>query len=71
MNPIKWFLRVLRRGLTLGAIIAIVLIDFLIITVEDITMSNKLLIMFVCDMLYILIQIFIYYIVWFIIMKED
>lgn len=71
MNPIKWFLRVLRRGLTLGAIVAIVLIDFIIITVEDITMSDKLLIMFVCDMLYILIQIFIYYIVWFIIMKED
>lgn len=71
MNPIKWFLRVLRRGLTLGAIVAIVLIDFLIITVEDITMSDKLLIMFVCDMLYILMQIFIYYIVWFIIMKED
>lgn len=71
MNPIKWFLRVLRRGLTLGAIVAIVLIDFLIMTVEDITMSDKLLIMFVCDMLYILIQILIYYIVWFIIMKED
>lgn len=71
MNPIKWFLRVLRRGLILGAIIAIVLIDLLILTVEDITMSDKLLIMFVCDMLYILIQIFIYYIVWFIIMKED
>lgn len=71
MNPIKWFLRVLRRGLTLGTIVAIVLIDFLIMTVEDITMSDKLLIMFVCDMLYILIQIFIYYIVWFIIMKED
>lgn len=71
MNPIKWFLRVLRRGLTLGAIVAIVLIDFLIMTVEDITMSDKLLIMYVCDMLYILIQIFIYYIVWFIIMKGD
>ena len=71
MNPIKWFLRVLRRGLILGAVVAIVLIDFIIMTVEDITVSNKLLIMFVCDMLYILIQIFIYYIVWFIIMKED
>ena len=71
MNPIKWFLRVLRRGLILGAIIAIVLIDLLILTVENITMSDKLLIMFVCDMLYILIQIFIYYIVWFIIMKEN
>ena len=71
MNPIKWFLRVLRRGLILGAIIAIVLIDFLIMTVEDITVSDKLLIMFVCDMLYILIQILIYYIVWFIIMKEN
>lgn len=71
MNPIKWFLRVLRRGLTLGAVVAIVLIDFLIMTVEDITMSDKLLIMFICDMLYILIQILIYYIVWFIIMKED
>ena len=71
MNPIKWFLRVLRRGLILGAVVAIVLIDLLILTVEDITMSDKLLIMFVCDMLYILIQIFIYYIVWFIIMKED
>lgn len=71
MNPIKWFLRVLRRGLILGAIIAIVLIDLLILTVEDITVSDKLLIMFICDMLYILIQILIYYIVWFIIMKED
>ena len=71
MNPIKWFLRVLRRGLILGTVVAIVLIDFLIMTVEDITVSDKLLIMFVCDMLYILIQIFIYYIVWFIIMKED
>lgn len=71
MNPIKWFLRILRRGLTLGAVVAIVLIDLLIMTVEDITVSDKLLIMFVCDMLYILIQIFIYYIVWFIIMKED
>lgn len=71
MNPIKWFLRVLRRGLILGAVVAIVLIDLLILTVEDITVSDKLLIMFVCDMLYILIQIFIYYIVWFIIMKED
>lgn len=71
MNPIKWFLRVLRRSLTLGAVVAIVLIDFLIITVEDITVSDKLLIMFICDMLYILIQILIYYIVWFIIMKED
>lgn len=71
MNPIKWFLRVLRRGLILGAVVAIVLIDFIIMTVEDITVSDKLLIMFVCDMLYILIQIFIYYIVWFIIMKED
>ena len=64
-------LRVLRRGLTLGAVVAIVLIDFLIMTVENITVSDKLLIMFVCDMLYILIQILIYYIVWFIIMKED
>lgn len=71
MNPIKWFLRVLRRGLTLGAGVAIVLIDLIILTVEDITMSDKLLIMFICDMLYILIQILIYYIVWFIIMKED
>lgn len=71
MNPIKWFLRVLRRGLILGAVVAIVLIDFLVMTVEDITVPDKLLIMFVCDMLYILIQIFIYYIVWFIIMKED
>ena len=71
MNPIKWFLRVLRRGLILGAVVAIVLIDFIIMTVEDITVSDKLLIMFVCDMLYILIQIFIYYIVWFIIMKEE
>ena len=70
MNPIKWFLRVLRRGLILGAVVAIVLIDFLIMTAEDIT-SDKLLIIFVCDMLYILIQIFIYYIVRFIIMKED
>ena len=70
MNPIKWFLRVLRKGLTLGAVVAIVLIDFLIMTAEDIT-SDKLLIIFVCDMLYILIQIFIYYIVRFIIMKED
>lgn len=71
MNPIKRFLRVLRRGLILGAVVAIVLIDFLVMTVEDITVPDKLLIMFVCDMLYILIQIFIYYIVWFIIMKED
>ena len=71
MNPIKWFLRVLRRGLILGAVVAIVLIDLLILTVEDITVSDKLLIMFVCDMLYILIQFLIYYIMWFIIMKED
>lgn len=71
MNPIKWFLRVLRRGLMLGAVVAIVLIDLLILTVEDITVSDKLLIMFICDMLYILIQFLIYYIMWFIIMKED
>ena len=71
MNPIKWFLRVLRRGLILGAIIAIVLIDLLILTVGDITVSDKLLIMFICDMVYILIQFLIYYIMWFIIMKED
>ena len=71
MNPIKWFLRVLRRGLILGAVVAIVLIDLIILTVGDITVSDKLLIMFICDMLYILIQILIYYIVWFIIMKED
>lgn len=71
MNPIKWFLKVLRKGLTLGAVVAIVLIDLLILTVEDITVSDKLLIMFICDMLYILIQFLIYYIMWFIIMKED
>lgn len=71
MNPIKWFLRVLRRGLMLGAVVAIVLIDLLILTVGDITVSDKLLIMFICDMLYILIQFLIYYIMWFIIMKED
>lgn len=71
MNPIKWFLRVLRKGLTLGAVVAIVLMDLLILTVEDITVSDKLLIMFICDMLYILIQFLIYYIMWFIIMKED
>lgn len=71
MNPIKWFLRVLRRGLTLGAVVAIVLIDLIILTVGDITVSDKLLIMFICDMLYILIQFLIYYIMWFIIMKED
>ena len=71
MNPIKWFLRVLRKGLTLGAVVAIVFMDLLILTVEDITVSDKLLIMFICDMLYILIQFLIYYIMWFIIMKED
>lgn len=71
MNLIKWFLKVLRRGLTLGAIVAIAIIDLIILAAKDISMSDKLLIMFGCDMLYIIIQILIYYIIFFVIMKGE
>jgi len=71
-NPIlKKFLKILRKGLTIGVIVAIVLIDLIISTVDGITITEKILTMFACDILYIFIQLMLYYIVYFILMKED
>lgn len=66
------FLNILRKALTIGTILAIVLIILILLSIDcNMTIVERILTMFLCSVVYILIQLLLYYIVYFIIMKED
>lgn len=68
----KEFLNILKKALTIGTILAIVIINLLLLSIDcNMTIAERVSIMFICSIIYVLIQLLLYYIVYFIIMKEE
>lgn len=68
----KKFLNILRKALTIGTILAIILINLIVLSLDNnMTIIERILAIFLCSAIYILIQLLLYYIVYFILMKED